>query len=109
MPSFEGNSNTMTRKITRLHFPVFTYYLLTEQLCKLCLVTLVICTILIHVSFLDFNYLYERFIKFNETCKQLTNLDHITKRNLRYIMQQFRKQRAVLKNCLEESSTDNEK
>ena len=91
-----------------MHFPAFDYYLLTMQLLQI---------VLSHISylhdtntcfFLDFNYLYERFLKFNETCKRLT-LDQITKRNLRYITQQFRKQRAVLKNCLEESSTDNEK
>ena len=98
----------MTRKITSQHFPVFAYYLLTEQLCKLCLVILVICMILTHVSFLDFDYLFERFQNFNETCKQL-DLDHTTRRNLRYIMGQFRKMRAVMKNCVEESSTDNEK
>ena len=108
MPSSERNSNTNDQENYKIAFSsiylLFTYYAALQ-------------IVLSHIShlhdtntcfFLDFNYLYERFLKFNETCKRLT-LDQITKRNLRYIMQQFRKQRAVLKNCLEESSTDNEK
>ena len=108
-PSFEANSNTKwPGKLQDCIFQHLIYYFLTMQLLQI---------VLSHISYLhdtntcfclDFNYLYERFLKFNETCKRLT-LDQITKRNLRYIMQQFRKQRAVLKNCLEESSTDNEK
>ena len=55
---------------------------------------------------LDFDVLFQRYQNFNETCKGL-ELDHITRRNLRYVMAQFRKMRAVLKNQVEES-TDND-
>ena len=94
----------MTRKITNCAF---------SSICLLFTYCATLQIMLIHTHdtnacfYLDFDCLFKRFQNFNEICKQL-DLDHTTRRNLRYIMGQFRKIRAVMKNCVEESTTDNE-
>ena len=56
---------------------------------------------------LDFDVLYQRYQNFNEICKGLA-LDHITKRNLRYVTSQFRKMRAALNQVTESSDTEHD-
>ena len=105
MPSSERNSNTNDQENYK---PAFSSICLLFTYCAALQIMLSQMHDTNTCFFLDFDYLFERFQNFNETCKQL-DLDHTTRRNLRYIMGQFRKMRAVMKNCVEESSTDNEK